>query len=121
VKACAPVAIAGAGVAGITGLMGGALALNKKTAEEYRLSKQYGMSYQSYKNGSILAEQAGLNGENYEDLSEELSNKLGGQGNDKSLNPLLAQIGMNKTQMTGSKQQQFEQGMQAISAGIKIY
>lgn len=115
----APVAIVGAGVAGITGLMGGALALNKKTAEEYRLSKQYGMSYRSYKNGSILAEQAGLNGENYGDLSEELSNKLGEQGNDKSLNPLLAQIGMNKTQMTGSKQQQFDQVMQAISVGIK--
>ena len=115
----APLAIAGAGVGAVTGLVGGAIALNKKTAEEYRLSKQYGMSFRNYKTGSILAEQAGLNGENFGDLSEELSNKLGEKGNDKTLNPLLAQIGMNKTQLKGSKQQQFDQVMQAITVGIK--
>ncbi|MCS2153985.1 hypothetical protein MUU49_15620 [Scandinavium goeteborgense] len=60
--------------------------------------------------GAGVAGITGLNGENYGDLSEELSNKLGEQGNDKSLNPFLAQIGMNKTQMTGSKQQ-FDQLM----------
>lgn len=117
--ATAPVAIAKMGLATGAGLIGGVLALNKKTAEEYRLAKQYGMSFRSYKAGSILAEQAGLNGENYGDLSEELSNKLGEQGNDKTLNPMLAQIGMNKTQLKGTKQQQFDQVMQAISVAIK--
>lgn len=112
----APLAIAGAGIAGITGLVGGAIALNKKTAEEYRLSQQYGMSYRNYKTGSILAEQAGLNGENFGDLSEELSNKLGTKGNDKSLNEVLAQIGLNKTQLKGTKEEQFTQVMQAITA-----
>jgi hypothetical protein len=115
----APVAIAKMGLGVGAGIIGGVLALNKKTAEEYRLAKQYGMSFKSYKAGSILAEQAGLNGENYGDLSEELSNKLGEQGNDKTLNPLLAQIGMNKTQLKGTKQQQFDKVMQAISVGIQ--
>ncbi|MEZ2603341.1 hypothetical protein [Kluyvera intermedia] len=115
----APVAIAKMGLATGAGLIGGVLALNKKTAEEYRLAKQYGMSFRSYKAGSILTEQAGLNGENYGDLAEELSNKLGEQGNDKTLNPMLAQIGMNKTQLKGTKQQQFDQVMQAISVAIK--
>lgn len=115
----APVAIAKMGLTAGVGIVGGVLALNKKTAEEYRLAKQYGMSFRSYKAGSILAEQAGLNGENYGDLSEELSNKLGEQGNEKTLNPMLAQIGMNKTQLKGSKQQQFDQVMQAISVAIK--
>ncbi|HEY2454154.1 MAG TPA: hypothetical protein VGI71_16305 [Scandinavium sp.] len=115
----APVAIAKLGLGAGAGIIGGVLALNKKTAEEYRLAKQYGMSFKSYKAGSILAEQAGLNGENYGDLSEELSNKLGEQGNDKTLNPLLAQIGMNKTQLKGTKQQQFDKVMQAISVGIQ--
>lgn len=113
----APAAIAGAGATGIVGLIGGALALNHKTADEYRLSQQYGMSYRRFKTGSILAEQAGLNGENFGDLSEELSNKLGEMGNDKTLNPMLAQIGLNK-HMTGTKQHQFDEVMQKISQGV---
>lgn len=108
----------GLGTAGVTGLVGGVLALNHKTAEEYRLAKQYGMSFQHYKAGSILAEQAGLNGENYGDLTEELSNKVGEVGNDKTINPMLAQIGLNKQLMKGTKQQQFDTVMQAITAHI---
>ncbi|MDY3572298.1 hypothetical protein [Enterobacter hormaechei] len=110
----APVAIAGAAVAGATGLGGGVLALNRKTAEEYRNAKKYGMTYEQYKAGSIMAEQAGLNGENYGDLTEELSNKLGEEGNDKTVNPMLAMIGLNKHLMTGSKQQQFDKVMSTI-------
>lgn len=111
----APIAIAGA----TTGLVGGVLALNHKTAEEYRLAKQYGMSYQHYKAGSILAEQAGLNGENFGDLSEELSNKIGEIGNDKTINPMLAQIGLNK-HLSGTKQEQFDTVMQKISKAVLV-
>ncbi|CAI1715636.1 MULTISPECIES: hypothetical protein [Serratia] len=111
----APVALAGAGAA----LGGGVLALNRKTAEEYRRAKQYGMSYRHYKAGSIMAEQAGLNGENYGDLTEELSNKLGEEGNDKTVNPMLAMIGLNKHLMKGTKQQQFDKVMQTISEKVK--
>ncbi|SUI82124.1 Uncharacterised protein [Serratia quinivorans] len=110
----APVAIAGAGIAGAAGLGGGILALNRKTAEEYRFAKQYGMSFEQYKAGSIMAEQAGLNGEDYGDLTEELSNKLGEEGNDKTVNPMLAMLGLNKHLMTGTKQQQFDKIMQTI-------
>ncbi|WP_370611825.1 hypothetical protein [Klebsiella aerogenes] len=107
------------GVASIAGSFGSILALNHKTAEEYRLAQQYGMSYRNYKTGRILAEQAGLNGENYGDLSEELSNKLGEQGNEKTINPLLQQIGiLNKNALKGTKQQQFDTVMQKISKAV---
>lgn len=107
------------GVASIAGSFGSILALNHKTAEEYRLAQQYGMSYRHYKTGSILAGQAGLNGKNFGDLSEELSNKLGEQGNEKTINPLLQQIGiLNKNALKGSKQQQFDTVMQKISKAV---
>lgn len=115
----------GAGVVGLTGVaslagsFGSILALNHKTAEEYRLAQQYGMSYRHYKTGSILAGQAGLNGENFGDLSEELSNKLGDTSNDKTVNPMLQQIGiLNKNALKGSKQQQFDTVMQKISKAV---
>ncbi|WP_234262245.1 hypothetical protein [Klebsiella aerogenes] len=115
----APVAIAKAGIVAGTGIIGSVIALNHKTAEEYRLAQQYGMSYRKYKTGSILAEQAGLNGENYGDLSEELSNKLGEQGNDKTINPMLWQLGIaGKAGLKGTKQQQFDTVMQKISKAV---
>lgn len=115
----APIAIAKAGLTASAGILGGVLALNHKTAEEYRLSRQYGMSYRHYKTGSILAEQAGLNGENYGDLSEELSNKLGEKGNEKTINPLLWQLGIaGKAGLKGTKQQQFDTVMQKISQSV---
>ncbi|MEZ2602861.1 hypothetical protein [Kluyvera intermedia] len=115
----APVAIAGAGIAGAAGLGGGILALNRKTAEEYRHAKKYGMSFEQYKAGSIMAEQAGLNGENYGDLTEELSNKLGEEGNDKTVNPMLAMLGLNKHLMKGTKQQQFDLIMKKLVGGVR--
>jgi hypothetical protein len=115
----APIAIAKAGAAAGAGLIGSVVALNHKTAEEYRLSQQYGMSYRHYKAGSILAEQAGLNGENYGDLTEELSNKLGEQGNDKTLNPMLWQLGIaGKSSLKGTKQEQFDKVMKSISSNV---
>jgi hypothetical protein len=115
----APIAIAKAGLGAGVGLIGGVIGLNHKTAEEYRQSQQYGMSFRHYKAGSILAEQAGLNGENFGDLSEELSNKLGDQGNDKTVNPMLWQLGIaGKSSLKGTKQQQYDQVMQAITSHI---
>lgn len=114
--ALSPLAMAGAGI----GLVGSVMELNKKTAEEYRLAKQYGMSFKHYKAGSILAEQAGLNGENFGDLTEELSNKLGEKGNDKTINPMLWQLGISsKDALKGTKQQQFDKVMQAISTNVR--
>jgi hypothetical protein len=117
----APAAIAKAGIAAGTGLIGTVVALNHKTAEEYRLAQQYGMSYRHYKTGSILAEQAGLNGENYGDLSEELSNKLGEKGNEKTINPMLWQLGIaGKNGLKGTKEQQFDTVMQKISKAVLV-
>lgn len=117
----APAAIAKAGIAAGTGLIGSVVALNHKTAEEYRLAQQYGMSYRHYKTGSILAEQAGLNGENYGDLSEELSNKLGEKGNEKTINPMLWQLGIaGKNGLKGTKEQQFDTVMQKISKAVLV-
>lgn len=96
------------------------IALNKKTAEEAGLAKSYGLTYERYKAGSILSEQAGLNGENFGDLAEELSNKVGQQGNDKTLNQMLSQIGLSKGHLAGkTKQQMFDIVMQSITSAVK--
>lgn len=96
------------------------IALNKKTAEEAALAKSYGLTYERYKAGSILSEQAGLNGENFGDLAEELSNKVGQEGNDKTLNQMLSQIGLTKRHLAGkTKQQMFDIVMQSITSAVK--
>lgn len=102
------------------GLPGMVIAANKKLAEEASIAKSYGLSYEKYKAGSILAEQAGLNGENFGDLAEELSNKVGEQGNEKTVNPMLGQIGLLKSRMLKmSKSEQFDTVMQAITSRVK--
>lgn len=111
-------AVGAAGAA--VGLPGMIIAANKKLAEEASVAKSYGLSYEKYKAGSILAEQAGLNGENFGDLAEELSNKVGEQGNDKTLNLMLGQIGTVKSRLLAmSKSQQFDTVMQAITSRVK--
>lgn len=111
-------AVGAAGVA--VGLPGMIIAANKKLAEEASVAKSYGLSYEKYKAGSILAEQAGLNGENFGDLAEELSNKVGEQGNEKTVNPMLGQIGLLKSRMLKmSKSQQFDAVMQAITSRVQ--
>lgn len=94
--------------------------LNKKTAEEAALAKSYGLSYERYKAGSIVAEQAGLNGENVGDLAEELVNKTGDTSNAKTLNPMLAQIGLTKSMLVGKpRQEQFDTVLERITSGVK--
>lgn len=111
-------AIGAAGAA--VGLPGMIIAANKKLAEEASVAKSYGLSYEKYKAGSILAEQAGLNGENFGDLAEELSNKVGEQGNEKTVNPMLGQVGLLKSHLLKmSKSQQFDTVMQAITSRVK--
>lgn len=85
------------------GLLGGAAAavaspliLNQQTAETAGLARSYGLTVEQYQNMGALARQAGLNGENAGDLSEELKNKVKEVGNEKTLNPMLAQIGLTK-------------------------
>lgn len=111
-------AVGAAGAA--VGLPGMIIAANKKLAEEASIAKSYGLSYEKYKAGSILAEQAGLNGENFGDLAEELSNKVGEQGNEKTVNPMLGQIGLLKSHLLKlTKTQQFDTVMQAITSRVK--
>lgn len=54
------------------------------------------MSIQKYKAGGALAAQFGLNAENFGDLSEEGTNKIWEEGNEKTLNPMLKQLGLTK-------------------------
>lgn len=89
------------------GLLGGAAAavasplmLNQQTAETAGLARSYGLTVEQYQNMGALARQAGLNGENAGDLSEELKNKVKEVGNEKTLNPMLAQIGLTKRSLS---------------------
>lgn len=122
-----PAVAAKTAAAGVVGTIGGALTLaggyfaaNNSLAEDAGIAKSYGLSYEKYRAGTILAQQAGLEGENFGDLTEELSNKVGEQGNEKSLNPMLGQIGLLKSRLGKlSKEKQFDTVMQAITTSVR--
>lgn len=62
------------------------------------------------------SQKAGLNGENVGDLAEELTNKIGEKDNEKTVNPMLAQINLSKRRMAGwSREKQFDEVMSRIS------
>lgn len=82
--------------AGATAAIASPVMLNAKTAEELGQARGYGMSIEKYKAGGALAEQFGLNAENFGDLSEEGTNKIWEEGNEKTLNPMLKQLGLSK-------------------------
>ncbi|EKS7425994.1 hypothetical protein QCK43_000731 [Enterobacter cancerogenus] len=82
--------------AGATAAIASPIMLNAKTAEELGLARGYGMSIEKYKAGGDLAAQFGLNAENYGDLAEEGTNKIWEEGNEKTLNPMLKQLGLSK-------------------------
>lgn len=82
--------------AGATAAIASPIMLNAKTAEELGQARGYGMSIEKYKAGGALAAQFGLNAENFGDLSEEGTNKIWEEGNEKSLNPMLKQLGLTK-------------------------
>ncbi|MEB4676106.1 hypothetical protein MXL54_15160 [Enterobacteriaceae bacterium G50] len=82
--------------AGATAAIASPIMLNAKTAEELGQARGYGMSIEKYKAGGALAAQFGLNAENFGDLSEEGTNKIWEEGNEKTLNPMLKQLGLTK-------------------------
>ena len=103
-------------------LAGGAAAiaspimLNAQTAEELGQARGYGMSIEKYKAGGALAAQFGLNAENYGDLAEESTNKIWEDGNEKTLNPLLQQLGLSKGVVVKmGRQKAFDLLMQKLS------
>lgn len=105
------------------GLLGGAaaavaspIAINAQTAESAGLAKSYGMSIKQFQGMGIIARQAGLNAENGGDLAEEFVNKLNAQGNEKTLNPMLRQIGLSKSFLNGkSREDAFNEVMSRLS------
>lgn len=108
------------GTLGAAGLIGGAaagaLAMNAETSEKLGLAKSYGVGVEKYAAWENIGKAAGLNGENIGDLSEELTNKIGEIGNEKSLNPMLFQIGLTKKRMAGwDREKQFNEVMRRIS------
>ncbi|MFQ3394677.1 hypothetical protein P9477_14625 [Enterobacter mori] len=82
--------------AGATAAIASPIMLNAKTGEELGQARGYGMRIEKYKAGGTLAEQFGLTAENYGDLSEEGTNKIWEEGNEKTLNPMLKQLGLTK-------------------------
>ncbi|MBW9732706.1 hypothetical protein FJD31_27635, partial [Escherichia coli] len=87
-----------------------------ETSEKLGLAKSYGVGVEKYAAWENIGKAAGLNGENIGDLSEELTNKIGEIGNEKSLNPMLFQIGLTKKRMAGwDREKQFNEVMRRIS------
>lgn len=103
-------------LAGAAGAVASPIILNSETAEKAGLARSYGLTIGKYMTGGLLAKQAGLNDENFGDLAEELVNKVWEDGNEKTLNPLLKQIGLTKgvTQKLG-RRKAFDTVMQRLS------
>jgi len=94
----------------------GALQMNAETSEKIGLARSYGVTIDKYAAWENIGKKAGLNGENVGDLTEELTNKIGEQGNEKSLNPMLAQLNLSKSRMAGwSREKQFDEVMSRLS------
>ncbi|EHL9702549.1 hypothetical protein KCD56_000201 [Salmonella enterica subsp. enterica serovar Infantis] len=107
----------GAGVMGAAiGIPAAALAVNANTAEKLGLARSYGVGIEKYAAWDNIGKMAGLNGENVGDLTEELTNKIGEAGNEKTLNPMLFQIGLSKKRMAGwDREKQFNEVMSRLS------
>ncbi|MCJ3066438.1 hypothetical protein LN032_04125 [Klebsiella pneumoniae] len=103
--------------AGATAAIASPVMLNAKTAEELGQARGYGMSIEKYQTGGALAAQFGLNAENFGDLAEEGTNKIWEEGNEKTLNPMLKQLGLTKgvLQKMG-RQKAFDLLMQKLSS-----
>lgn len=108
---------AGAGVlGGAAAVIASPIAMNAETAETAGLAKSYGLSIGEYQGLGVMARQAGLNAENGGDLAEEFTNKLKEQGNDKTLNPMLSQLGFNKRMLSSkSREEAFNMVMSQLS------
>ncbi|MCP9660865.1 hypothetical protein [Escherichia fergusonii] len=107
-------AMGGLGLA--AGAASGAIAMNAETSEKLGLARSYGVDVEKYAAWENVGKMAGLNGENVGDLSEELTNKIGEIGNEKSLDPMLFQIGLSKKRMAGwDREKQFNEVMSRIS------
>ncbi|MEB8638665.1 hypothetical protein P2G74_01590 [Cronobacter muytjensii] len=103
------------GTLGAVGLAAGALATIAHTTEQLSLARGYGVGIEKYSAWDSIAKRANLNGENVGDLAEELTNKLGEQGNAKTLDPMLAQLNLSKGRMAGwSRQKQFDEVMNRL-------
>ncbi|MHA1063860.1 hypothetical protein ACR9GP_08130, partial [Enterobacter ludwigii] len=92
-------------------------------AEEFGQAKSYGLNIETYKAMGGIAKMAGLNAENMGDLVEEMKNKIGEVGNEKMMNELLPQIGLNKAQLLkatkADPQKAFADVMQRLTQGVK--
>ena len=98
---------------GVTGAIGGVMALtNNHTSEMVGLAKSYDMSIDRFKAWSGVAAQAGLDGEHVGDLIEELSNKFGEfkvLGEQSSVSDVFGALGLEQSMLDGmSAADQFE-------------
>lgn len=108
------------------GLIGGAaaaiaspIAINEQTAETAGLAKSYGLGIEQYQAMGIMAKKAGLNAENAGDLAEEATNKVFEAGNEKTLNPMLRQLGLVKSQLTKMNRQDVFNLLMSRLSGMK--
>ncbi|EOV9570213.1 hypothetical protein ACN5LI_001833 [Cronobacter turicensis] len=98
------------------GLAAGALEALSSTTEKLSLARGYGVGIGQYSAWDNIAQRANLNGENVGDLAEELTNKIGEQGNAKTLDPMLNQLNLSKSRMAKwSRERQFNEVMNRLT------
>lgn len=109
--------IGGAGLVGAAlTFPAAAMSINAGTAEKLGRARSYGVGIEKYSAWENIGKMAGLNGENVGDLTEELTNKVGEAGNEKTVNPMLFQLGLSKRRMKGwTREKQFDEVMSRLS------
>lgn len=81
----------------ITGVIAGAIAANAETALQMGKAQGYGLDFGTHMAYQGISKAIGIDEDAMGDLLDEMKNKIGEVGNEKMLNPLLAQVGLTKS------------------------
>lgn len=82
----------------VAGIVTGAIAANAETALQLGKAQGYGLDFGTHMAYQGISKAIGLDEDAIGDLIDEMKNKVGEVGNEKMLDPLLGQIGMNKAE-----------------------
>lgn len=107
----------------LTGAIGTAIAANAETAMQLGKAQGYGLDFGTHMAYQGISKAIGLDEDAMGDLLDEMKNKIGEVGNEKMLNPLLAQIGLTKTtankMMKEDPNELFKETMTRLNAEVK--
>lgn len=109
------------GGAGLIAGTAGLIAMNAHTAEQAGMAKSYGVGIETFKAWEGMGKRMGLNGENFGDLAEELSNKMGEYkklGKMSAVTDSMGMIGLGEGSLKGLSNEQ--QMAKILDAAMKM-